>query len=166
MTATRRPHRKTNHAPLPMPKPITDIGAYNREAESVLAQFHDAIKIAVSDFRHSYGDWLSTDEAFAFAQERVLIYAGLLASDHVRSDGDFGALARFREWIETNDRDVPVKADPERRMRGSVVHALRMDLIESVRPPIARARKHPMISLDSLLEACPSFDVADIGCGY
>lgn len=166
MTTTRRPHRKTNHAQLPAPKPITDIRAYNREAESVLNQFHDAIKIAVSDFRHSYGDWLTTDEAFAFAQERVLIYAGLLASDHVRSDGDVGALARWREWIAANDRDVPVKANPERRLRGSVVHALRMDLIESVRTPIARAKKHPMISLNSLLESNPLFDVADIGCGY
>jgi hypothetical protein len=166
MTPTRRPHRKTNHTPLPMPKPITDVRAYNQEAESILSQFHDAIKIAVSDFRHSYGDWLTTDEAFAFSQERVLIYAGLLASDHVRSDSDFGALARWQEWIATNDRDVPVKANPERRLRGSVVHALRMDLIGAVRTPIARAKKHPMISLDSLLEANPSFDVADIGCGY
>ena len=132
-------------------------------AEALLAEHNEAIKIAVWKFRGLYGQYMSTDEAWQFGRLRMLVYAGILPSDHPRADSHAGKLSAWQARMAASDRPgAPVRASESRRFRGWLVKILYREMIDSVKTELYRQRYHPSVSLDAVIAADPNFDFADL----
>lgn len=126
------------------------------EARALLSEFDKARRMAVARFCRHWGDRVEVDDAMAFVDTRLMIYAGIIPTTRkFGKDTDAGKLPEWRQAASG-------KRDPDQYLQAMLSKALTNDLRDSVKYSAEKERKHlggKPISISKLQEWRPYFDI-------